>query len=244
MLRCGVASLPTRRRIGASVGSFRSTDRERLAHVYGAMGIEGFEAVNGPQEALNALLIPLALADHPARRPWRIVDLGCGTGASSATLLEHAPRGSALIGYDLCKGLLARARERSWLDSAAAPIDVDFVCSPVDGPLRDAQSRLLEPASIDLVHAAGLVGHHFEVASLRRLAAEVQRILADDGIAVLDAGPKLRARDVTRVMVESGFVPVGRHRLWPLAKRMALTFERRRSSEPAGGRMALSCGHG
>ncbi|MCA8953636.1 MAG: methyltransferase domain-containing protein [Planctomycetes bacterium] len=215
------------RRIAARHGSHRATNRTRLAAIYGTMTAEDFEALNGPQDRLNAFAIPRALSDHPDPRPWRIVDLGCGTGASSALLLRHAPPGSSLVGYDLCENLLACARARAWRDRRGRPLAAMFVCGAADEPLRRPQGALVAPGSIDVAHAAGLVGHHFEVAAARRLAAELDRILATDGIAVLDAGPRLGAGELASVMAEAGFERIGRHRLWPFASRMALTFGRR-----------------
>lgn len=55
----------------------------------------------------------------------RILDVGCGTGASTAALLAVAPR-AEIVGVDAAGAMLARAREKQW------PPGVRFVHSPVE----------------------------------------------------------------------------------------------------------------
>ncbi|MFB7837638.1 class I SAM-dependent methyltransferase [Streptomyces sp. NPDC056056] len=54
-----------------------------------------------------------------------LLDLGCGTGTSTAALLRTAPA-ATLIGVDASAGMLARARSKPW------PGDVSFVHAPVE----------------------------------------------------------------------------------------------------------------
>ncbi|GAB2821786.1 class I SAM-dependent methyltransferase [Actinoallomurus bryophytorum] len=49
----------------------------------------------------------------------RLLDAGCGTGASTAALLAAAPR-ARIVGLDASAGMLARARAKSW------PATVEF----------------------------------------------------------------------------------------------------------------------
>ncbi|GGU97212.1 methyltransferase [Streptomyces litmocidini] len=44
---------------------------------------------------------------------WSVLDLGCGTGASTAALLRAAPLAS-VTGVDASVGMLARARSKAW----------------------------------------------------------------------------------------------------------------------------------
>jgi SAM-dependent methyltransferase len=87
--------------------TIRSRDPDLLERTYGAMTDEEFGDVNGPQELLNEFVIPRALRGFRRDRPWRIVDLGCGNGGSSAILARLAPPRATLIGYDLPESLLA-----------------------------------------------------------------------------------------------------------------------------------------
>ncbi|MFD5553412.1 class I SAM-dependent methyltransferase [Streptomyces sp. NPDC127068] len=55
----------------------------------------------------------------------RVLDLGCGTGASTAALLDAAPR-ARITAVDASGGMLARARAKSW------PSNVRFVRAPAE----------------------------------------------------------------------------------------------------------------
>ncbi|MCP3804778.1 class I SAM-dependent methyltransferase [Allokutzneria sp. A3M-2-11 16] len=62
----------------------------------------------------------------PARgRGQRLLDLGCGTGASTAALLRAAPE-AEIVAVDGSAGMLARAKEKDW------PPTVSFVHSRVE----------------------------------------------------------------------------------------------------------------
>jgi ubiquinone/menaquinone biosynthesis C-methylase UbiE len=63
-------------------------------------------------------------------RGLRLLDAGCGTGASTAALLEAAPR-AEIVAVDASAGMLERATAKSWPDS------VRFVHAPIEA-LADA----------------------------------------------------------------------------------------------------------
>ncbi|HEV7909431.1 MAG TPA: class I SAM-dependent methyltransferase [Pseudonocardiaceae bacterium] len=75
----------------------------------------------------------------------RVLDLGCGTGASTAALLAVAPR-AEVVAVDASAGMLARARSKSW------PESVTFVHSRAED-LAEAGVD----GSFDAVFAAYLV---------------------------------------------------------------------------------------
>ena len=58
-------------------------------------------------------------------RGLRLLDAGCGTGASTAALLAAAPH-AEITALDASAGMLARARAKPW------PPAVSFVCAPVE----------------------------------------------------------------------------------------------------------------
>ena len=63
-------------------------------------------------------------------RGLRLLDAGCGTGASTAALLEAAPY-AEIVAVDASAGMLEQARAKSWPDS------VRFVHTPIEA-LADA----------------------------------------------------------------------------------------------------------
>lgn len=63
-------------------------------------------------------------------RGLRLLDAGCGTGASTAALLEAAPH-AEIVAVDASAGMLEQAAAKSWPDS------VSFVHSPIEA-LSDA----------------------------------------------------------------------------------------------------------
>ncbi|MFH9241016.1 class I SAM-dependent methyltransferase [Streptomyces anulatus] len=77
-------------------------------------------------------------------RGLRVLDLGCGTGASTAALLDAAPR-ARITGVDASAGMLDRATAKSW------PKGVDFAHHPVE----ELAGRL-EAGSFDAVFAGYL----------------------------------------------------------------------------------------
>jgi SAM-dependent methyltransferase len=106
-VRTLVRHVLTNRRLRTRHMTIRSRDPDLLERTYGAMTDEEFGDVNGPQELLNEFVIPRALRGFRRDRPWRIVDLGCGNGGSSAILARLAPPRATLIGYDRPESLLA-----------------------------------------------------------------------------------------------------------------------------------------
>ena len=70
-----------------------------------------------------------------------LLDLGCGSGASTAALVGEAP-GARVLAVDASAGMLARARRKRW------PAGVEFVHAPAQR-LGDVLAGAGLPAGVD-----------------------------------------------------------------------------------------------
>jgi SAM-dependent methyltransferase len=193
---------------------FRFTDPEEVAAGYVAMTAEEFDAVNARQDWANWRTIPRCLSGNVPDMPLRILDLGCGTGGSTRVLAWYAPPGSHVTGFEMAEPLVAIARRRTYPDRSGGAARVDFVCQGVTEPLRDGQGSVVADGSVDAVNASGIVGHHLGTQKIEPLPTELRRVLRPGGIAMLDVGPTLRERELTRLLGEAGFCKLGHCRSW------------------------------
>ncbi|MEN0071812.1 MAG: methyltransferase domain-containing protein, partial [Propionicimonas sp.] len=99
-----------------------------------------------------------ALAGRLRSDPAVLLDLGCGSGSSTAALARAIPR-ARIIGVDASAGMLARARAKPW------PARIDFVHAPAqrlpdlglpraDGVMAAYLLRNLSPDDRDAVLAS------------------------------------------------------------------------------------------
>jgi SAM-dependent methyltransferase len=193
---------------------FRTADPATVAAAYAAMSDREFDAINGRQDWANWRTIPRALSGHLPDRALRVADLGCGTGSSTRVLAFYCPEGSDIIGYELIPALVEVARRRSYRHRSGRPARVELVCQGVTETLRQPGGEPVADRSLDLVNASGVVGHHLSAETVRPLVAELTRVLAPGGIAMLDVGPTLPAPQLSRVMATAGFVRLGHWRSW------------------------------
>jgi SAM-dependent methyltransferase len=184
---------------------FRATSAEAVATAYRSMTAAEFNAVNGRQDWANWRTIPRALQGRVADAPLRVLDLGCGTGGSTQVLAGYVPAESHVTGYELAEPLLEFARRRAYANRAGQLSSVDFVCQGVTESLRQADGGMIADASVDVVNASGVVGHHLDAATVSPLIEELRRILRPDGIAMLDVGPSLRGRELRGLMEAAQF---------------------------------------
>jgi ubiquinone/menaquinone biosynthesis C-methylase UbiE len=187
---------------------FRSTSLPTVLTAYAAMTPAEFDAINGPQSWANWRTIPRALSGHVPEGPLRVLDLGCGTGSSTQVLAFYCPAGSHITGYEIAEPMLAVARGRQYRHHSGAPVAVEFVCQGLTEALREAD------ASVDLINASGVIGHHLKPETFPPLLAELARVLQPDGVAMLDVGPTMPPRDLQRLMADAGFALLGRYRSW------------------------------
>ncbi|MCI0461961.1 MAG: class I SAM-dependent methyltransferase [Gemmataceae bacterium] len=193
---------------------FRAVDAAAVAGAYAAMSDREFDAINGRQDWANWRTIPRCLSGRLPDRPLTALDLGCGTGSSTRVLAFYCPLGSEIVGYELVPALAAVARRRAYLHRSGSPARVAFVCQGVTEPLRRPDGSLVPDKGADLVNASGVVGHHLDEHTVQPLVAELRRILAPGGIAMLDVGPTLRAGPLTRILTAAGFHRLGHWRSW------------------------------
>jgi SAM-dependent methyltransferase len=191
---------------------FRTTDQEALAAAYAAMTDGEFEAINGPQTWANWRTIPRSLSGHVPDRPLRVLDLGCGSGASTQVLAFYCPPGSRITGYELARPLVELARRRTYRRRDGQPADVSFCCQGVTEMLREPDGSPVADRSVDVASASGVVGHHLNEQTVGPLVRELKRVLAPGGVALLDVGPTLRTAALTRQMSAAGFRSLGRRR--------------------------------
>jgi SAM-dependent methyltransferase len=193
---------------------FRSTDPHEVAAAYAAMSEKEFEAINGRQQWANWRTIPRALANRLPDRPLVVVDLGCGVGSSTRVLTQCCPEGSTFFAYEYARPLLTHARRRSYRHGDGSVARVTFLCQGIDETLSGPRGDALPDRSVDLIHASGVFGHHFDCRTVLPAIREVRRIAAPGSLALLDDGPTLGAADLRRLMHDAGFEPLDRYRSW------------------------------
>lgn len=98
------------------------------------------------ERSLDRLLEPVGahLVAHAVPAPGdAVLDVGCGTGATTIELAAKVGRHGRVVGIDIAEPFLARARERA---RAAGADRVEFLSA-------DAQTYPFVPASFDLVQS-------------------------------------------------------------------------------------------
>jgi SAM-dependent methyltransferase len=204
----------TERRLAHRGIFFRATEPARVAAAYAAMTSTEFDAINGPQDWANWRTIPRALSGNVPVRPLRVLDLGCGTGGSTRVLAFYCPCGSHITGYEFTAELLEWSRKRVYRCQDGGAAQVDFVCQGVTETLAEPDGSPVAPAAVDVASASGVVGHHLNRRSIAPLVQELCRVLKPGGVAMLDVGPTLGAKDLRAVLTQAGFEFVGRFRSW------------------------------
>jgi ubiquinone/menaquinone biosynthesis C-methylase UbiE len=130
-----------------------------------------FPRENRRDEAHGEGEVPLLVALLPIARGARILEIGCGPGATLVPLAELvAP--ARLCGIDIDRELLARAAARL----AAARVDAELVCG-------DVRTLPFPDASFDVVLDFGTCYH---IARAADGLAEIARVLAPGGTFVTE----------------------------------------------------------
>jgi hypothetical protein len=141
-------------------------------------------------------------------------------------LAFYCPAGSRITGYEVARPLLEVARRRSYLHWNGQPATVTFCCQGLTESFRDGEEVRLPDGGVDLVNASGVLGHHLDRGAALRLAEELRRVLAAGAVAMLDVGPTLPDRELTKIMASVGFRRLGRYRSWILDPTGQVVFQR------------------
>lgn len=182
-------------------------------HAYSAMSVPEFDAINGRQMWANWRTVPRSLAGRIPASPVVAIDLCCGDGASTAVLAWWLPTGSVILGYEADERLARAGDSRVFRARDGSRAAVRIFARSVMEPFRDADDRLLEDGSVDVVNACGAFGCHFAPAQTALVMNEVARVLAPGGHAFIDAGSAgTSARELAMLAGGRGLSVVGRAR--------------------------------
>lgn len=129
----------------------------------------------------------------------RVLDLGCGTGSSTAALLAAAPH-AEITAVDASAGMLERAAAKSW------PANVSFVHAPVERLTEEGVAT----GRYDAAFAAYLLRNVGDPD--RTLAAVRERLVPGGRLAVHEyaLGGGARHRAVWKAMCTAIVLPLGR----------------------------------
>lgn len=205
----------------------RRVQREPMAYILGEREFWGL-----PFKVSPAVLVPrpdsetvieAALALLPDRNhPWRILDLGLGSGCLLLTLLREFPAAQG-TGLELSEAALAVAqanavalavedrarllqgdwRQSGWHSGLHGPFDL-LVSNP---PYIEAAAiEGLMPEVSRFEPRAALDGGADGLAAYRAIAAGAPRLLAAGGRLLVEAGAG-QAADIYRIFQEGGFAP-------------------------------------
>lgn len=216
------------RRLARRGNYFRGTDLAAIAAAYATMSHQDFDDINARQDWANWRTIPRCLSGHVPDRPLHIIDLGCGAGGSTRVLAFYCAAGTRITGYEMVAPLVEMARRLVYRHRDGQAVEVEFVCQPVADELRAGDGNLLPDESIDLANASGIVGHHLNATTVLPLIRELCRVVAPDGIALLDAGPELPAEKLTAILAAHGFVAIGRKKSWLFDPTVQIIFQNRK----------------
>jgi SAM-dependent methyltransferase len=190
---------------------FRTTHPPAVRAAYAAMDPREFDSVNARQHWANWRTIPRGMSGRVPNRSLRVIDLGCGTGSSTSVLACFCPAGSRILGLELSPDFVLTARSRSYRRSDGGNAVVEFHCQSITEPFCTPDAVRVPDASIQLVNASGVMGHHLEEPAVEQVVTEVARVLETGGLALLDCGPRLRPKTLAalaepRQLREVGFV--------------------------------------
>ena len=204
----------------------RRLGHEPVARILGHKELWGLSFTLNPQtfvprpETETVVSATLAaLARQPARmRAPRIADLGTGSGAILLALLSELGEGASGIGTDVSLAALDCARVNGVAQHACARFIACDYAAAIKGPLDVVVSNppyiphqeiaLLEPEVRAFDPSLALDGGQDGLDGYRAIAADARRVLAPDGILVVELGFGQDA-GVTSIFAAAGLVCCG-----------------------------------
>lgn len=200
----------------------RRVAREPVSQILGVKGfrdllLEVTRDVLTPRPETE-LLVHLALAAIPEDAPARVLDLGVGSGAILAAILSERPQTLGL-GVDASEAALSVAQRNidklglsdratlqrgDWGRGLSGAYDV-IVSNPPYVASRDVPGLAPEIALYE-PHLA-LDGGEDGLDAYRALMQDVARLLAPQGVAILEIGSD-QAAEVRQIVEEAGLRPV------------------------------------
>jgi len=183
----------------------RRCGREPLQRILGRWEFWGLDLALGPETLIprpdTETLVAAVLARRPDRsQPWRILDLGTGTGALLLALLHEYPAAWG-VGVDVSPGAAAVAAgnaHRLGLSGRAALLAGDWAACLADGGfdlvvanppyIPDGEIDGLEPEVSRHEPRRALAGGADGLDPYRHLAGELPRLLRPGGLAALEHG--------------------------------------------------------
>lgn len=191
---------------------FRTTDPVKARQAYAAMTPAEFTAINGRQAWANRRTILRSLAGLLPDRPLRAIDLGSGIGSSTMVLADALPPGSMIIGIEFASPLVEIARSQAEASSSASRQKLTFVVGSVTETYCHEEGQPIGDASVDVVNASGIIGHHLDPPDAERAVDEITRVLKSKGLAALDVGPRFPVKALAELMTSSGYSQIRRTR--------------------------------
>jgi release factor glutamine methyltransferase len=197
----------------------RRAQREPMSHVLGRRGFwtltlkvtaDTLDPRPDTETVVEALLAQLG----ERGRPWRLLDLGTGTGCILLALLSELPNATGL-GVDKSPAALEVARENALalglagragfkLGDWGRDIDECFDAITSNPPyIPDVDIAGLEPEVAGFEPRLALAGGGDGLSCYRALAPDVARLLVPGGVAALEVG-RGQAAAVTAILGDAG----------------------------------------
>jgi release factor glutamine methyltransferase len=147
--------------------------------------------------------------------PWRILDLGTGSGCLLIALLHELPSSTG-VGIDIKEEALSMARSNAvlnavqkrahfqqgnWAEGLQGSFDI-IVSNPPYIPLKD--KKTLDKGVLLYDPPEALFGGEDGLSCYRILSKEIKPLLSPQGIVVLEIG-KGQGKDVERIFQNAGF---------------------------------------